>query len=437
MPIGLKSLFEPKTLVLVGASDLKKGDETYSKQFGILVKNLAGYKGKIHLVDLSGKMEGSVSGVGKVPKGKDLAVVVLPKTMLTKNLPKILSRVKGILLVSGEIEERQAAQISALAKKKKFILLGPASFGVLNPETGLTAALAGGLKKGNIGLISQKLGVTGLLVAFARERGVGVSKVACVGEGTGLDESDLIGYMAADKKTSAICVYLEAPKDGRKFIDAVKAASMTKPVIIMKGGQVQGIFRDAVGQVKGTLVDNLEELLAGAELVSKQPPMPGERVAVVTNSSGQGNLALRYLDENCLLPATPSEDSSKKITKKVPSAKIGKIVDLGMSAKSDQYKTAVEQLLSDENVDGVMVVCVLGPGLLEAEDVPKMLDKVKSKEKPIFGVVLPLEKGAEILEALSDLKSPVCWDVKPAAAAFRISHARRKILPILEKVSKG
>ena len=74
----LKPLFEPKSTVLVGASDLEGEDKVYSTLFQFLVQNLSSFKtGKVYVVDLGGKLEGSYKSISSVRTGQDLAVVLL------------------------------------------------------------------------------------------------------------------------------------------------------------------------------------------------------------------------------------------------------------------------------------------------------------------------------------------------------------------------
>jgi acyl-CoA synthetase (NDP forming) len=211
---------------------------------------------------------------------------------------------------------------------------------------------------------------------------------------------------------------------------------MEKPILILKGGKMRKVFKHAITQARGILVESVEEMLAGAEVLSKQPPLPGNRVAIVTNSNGQGMLALRYLDEKGLNPARPSEEVSKKLLKRSARIKIGEFVDMGVSANADHYKFVVDQLLSDEGVDGVMVICDVGLGQLEADELPKVMGK-RPKDKPIVGVTLLLEKREDILDALALGKTPVCESVKIAAAALKISGLRHEILSSFEKISPG
>jgi acetyltransferase len=433
MPVGLRVLFEPRSLVVVGASELKKDDELYSKQFSLLVKNLSEFKGKIRIVDLSGKLLGSENGFGKIPKGIDLAVVALPKTLLVKNLRKILGKANGLVLVSDEVEPKQLGELSDLSKRRRLALLGPASLGVFNTEINLAAAISKNLEKGEIAIISQNRDITATIVNQARALGKGVSKVACTGDKVGVDEVDLINYLAADKKTGAICLHVEKPRNSRKLIETIRTVTKEKPILVLKSGRVEKIFESAVRQARGIWVRGVREMLEAADILSKQPIMRGKRVTIVTNFRGQGDMAQRYLEDNGLSVVGPSEEVAKKLVNK-HRVKVGEFIDVGVSAKADQYRSVLDELLSGNDADGVLVICVTGLGHLTVEELPKIMEKgKKSKEMTVVGVAPFLEERRDISRVLQDMRAPMCNSVGMAAVAFRVSNTRHEFLSWLEK----
>ncbi len=432
MPTGLNAVLEPKTIVLVGDSELKKENEVYSRQFNSLLSNLSDFKGKMQIIDLSGKTPESESRLEKIPGGRDLAIVVLPKGLLTKNLRKIVTKTRGLLLISDEIDPKQADELSKLNKRGKLALLGSASFGVANPEIGMAAVISDKLGKGGIGIVCRERSVSNEVVSRASELGSDVSKMVCTGIGLGADVSDIVKHLVEDKKTSVICICVDEISESRKLIETIKNFSTAKPILILKGGKVGKIFRSAVTQARGILVDDIEEILLGAAAISKQPLLRGKRIAVLTNFDGQGRLALNYLEANGFVPAAPSGETSKKISKKIPAAKIGEYIDMGRHANSDDYKFAIEQIISNENVDGLIVVCVAGLDYLEPDEIRKVMEKSKNKEKPVVGVsLLEKLKGVDVAE----MEIPTYRDTKSAAVALRISLARHEIKSAFEKAS--
>lgn len=436
----LKAFFEPKSVVLVGASELSGEGATSAAFFRSLAYNISKFKsGKVYGVDLSGKLEKYEKKFTKVPKGLDLAVVSLPKDLLKKNLSILLAkRTKALVLISGELEPKQKEELGNLAKKGKLLLLGPkATMGIINTGNGLVAAPDQGLtpKQGNIAVISQDGGLAAAMLDWVCFHGVGISKFACVGDGLGVDAAELIRYLAQDKKTKVICVCLEKVKDGRKLVGAISEAIKTKPVVILKGGsEDERIFEAALKQAKALQVQGIEEIFAAAEGLAKQPPMRGNRVAVITNVAGQARLLVKSLVKEGLVPAEPSAETTKKILNKHPHMGISGFIDLGIGAKADLYKFVGEQLLSDKAIDGVVVVNAIKSTLLEPKDVREISSIAKkSKEKPVVDLTPGGEDNLHVREVLMDTELPVYDQPEKAARVMKLLGMRGKILDKVEK----
>ena len=436
----LKVFFEPKSVVLVGASELKDEGEIYAAFFRSLAYNISRFKGgKVYGVDLSGKIEKYEKKLAKVPKGLDLAVVSLPKDLLKKNLSCLLAkRTKALVLISGELEPKQQEELGNFAKKGRLLLLGPkATMGVINTGNGFVAAPYQALapRQGNIAVISQDGGLAAAMLDWVCLHSIGISKFACVGEGLGVDAAELIRYLAQDKKTNVVCVYLEAVKKGRKLIGAISEATKTKPVVVLKGGpEDEKIFKAALKQAGALHVQSVEEIFAVAEGLAKQPPMRGNRVAVITNVVGQARFLAGSLAREGLVLAELSAETSKKILNKHPHVNISGFVDLGVGAKADLYKFVGEQVLSDKAIDGVVVISAIKSTLLEPKDVREISSIAKkSKEKPVVDLTLGGEDNLHVRDALMDTEMPVYDQPEKAARVIKLLGVRGKIL---EKVQK-
>jgi len=49
----------------------------------------------------------------------------------------------------------------------------------------------------------------------------GVSKIACLGNKAGVNETEMLDYLGRDPETHVICAYTEGVSDGRAFADAL------------------------------------------------------------------------------------------------------------------------------------------------------------------------------------------------------------------------
>ena len=442
---GVKAIFEPKSVILVGASAREEEGAASPAFFHSLVHNtLRFFKGKSHIVDFSGRFNGAVKDLGKVPSGCDLAVVVLPPKLVMKNLRKLFDRkVKAMVLVAGGFDQQQLEALVRVAAKRRVRVLGPnVMAGVINTAKGLCMTLERGLMPpcGGIAMISQDSTVGTAMLDQACFYSVGVSKFASTGEGADITETDLVEFLTHDKQTKVICIYLESVRDGRKFLESIRKAVKKKPVVVLKGGTARdGVKRDrifvaALKQVGALQVSDVEELLGVADALAKQPPMQGNRVAVVTNVSGPAVLVADALSREGLALAKLSDKVVKKIIQKYPDISITDWVDLDISANGDRYKFVLEQLLSDSGVDGVVVINGLKSTFLEPEDIQGAGEVAeKSKNTPVVDVVMGGEDSALVREALRGKNVSVYDSPGKAARALNALYSYGKTRARVEK----
>jgi acetyltransferase len=431
----LKVFFEPKSVLVVGASEVRDEDEIHGAFFRALALNISRFRGgKVYGVDLSGRMEKYGKKLAGIPKGIDLAVVALPRDLLKKNFSALLARrPKALILVSGDLEQKQREELSNLAKKGRLLLLGPnATMGVINTANDLAATSCQLLppRQGKVAVISQDGGLAASMLGWIQAHEVGMSKFVCLGEGLGVGATEMIRHLAHDKKTDVICVYLESVGDGRRLMGAIGEASKIKPLIALKGGLgEEKIFEAALRQFGALQARSIDELFNVAEGLAKQPPMHGDRVAVVTNAPGHAGLIVRSLANEGLIPSGPSAETSKKILSKYPHVNISDYLNLGARARADLYKFVGEQLLSDETIDGVVVTTAIKSTLLDPKDVRELSGLgEKSKEKPVVLFAPGGEEYLNIRGVLADTELPVYDQPEKAARVMRMLRARGKIL---------
>jgi acyl-CoA synthetase (NDP forming) len=174
-------------------------------------------------------------------------------------------------------------------------------------------------------VVSQSGSVTAALSEWARDEGLGISAAVNLGNQVDLCDSDYVDYFAADENTGAIAMYLEALRDGRRFLDAVKRASLRKPVVILKAGKTAvgqrsaashtgalasdyAAFRAACMQHGAYIAEDLESLYDGAKGLATIRPPRGNRVLSISSSGGAGTLAADQVEARGLsMPPLPKE----------------------------------------------------------------------------------------------------------------------------------
>lgn len=441
----VKAIFEPKSIVLVGTSAKERLGAALPAFFDSLVHNtLRFFKGKTHVVDFSGRLNGSVKNLSEVPSGCDIAVMVLPPQLVMKNLRGLFARkVKTMVLFAGDFDQHRLEELARAAAKQKVRVLGPNVIaGVINTAKGLCITLERGIMPpcGSIAIISQNCAVGTAMLDRACSHSMGVSKFASIGGGADITETDLIEFLAHDKETKVICIYLESVRDGRRFIESIRETVKKKPIVVLKGSTVrEGVERDrifvaALKQVGALQVSDIEELLSVADALAKQPCMLGNRVALVTNVSGSAVLVSDMLSREGLTLARLSEKVMKKIIQKYPNINISDWVDLGIDANGDRYKFVLEQVLSDSSVDGVVVVNEFKSTFLKLEDVREAAKAVKkSKNTPVIDIVMCEKDCVLVRNELRDKDFCVYDSPRKAAQALRALCSYGKIRERVEK----
>ena len=377
----LTSLFEPRSVALVGAS------ERPDKVGGRLLENLVGggFDGSLFAVNPRHR---TVAGVACVPSVLELsgrvemAVIATPAA----TVPGIVDEcgragIKACVVISAGFKEAgpegAALERDLLesARRHGVRLLGPNCLGLMRPPAGLNATFArGNALAGSMALVSQSGAVCTALLDWATPMGLGFSSVISLGGSSDLDFGEVIDYLAADPKTSHILLYIEGVRDGRRLVGSLRAAARSKPVIAMKVGRHPEGSRAAVshtGAIVGrddvfdalvrrtgiVRVRTAGEMVAAAFALSAGVHPPGERLAIVTNGGGPGVMAADRAAELGVPLARFGEGTLARLRAALPAHwSHGNPVDLIGDADAARYEAAVRACLADSGVDGVLAI---------------------------------------------------------------------------------
>ncbi|KKN38452.1 hypothetical protein LCGC14_0753290 [marine sediment metagenome] len=417
----LNRLLEPKSIAVIGAA------REEGKVGHVILDNLieAGFKGDIYPINpKADEIHGlkTYPSVSAVKGDIDLVIIVTPaKTVETLIEEGGKKGVKNIVVISAGFKEigiegaRLERQIVKTAKKHGIRLLGPNCLGVINAHIGLNASFTRvGPLKGNIAFISQSGALQTAVLDMSRDLGLGFSKFISLGNKADLDEVDFIQALAADKKTSVICLYLEGVSDGSKFLRVASKIALKKPIIALKAGRTAAGAK-AVSSHTGTLAGSekayiaafaqsgvinaasLEQLFSFAKVLSKQRTPRGNKLGIVTNAGGPAILASDFAAKAVLRIESLSGSTINNLAKFLPSAaNLYNPVDLLGDAKADRYEKALKIVFSDENVDSVLVI-LTPQAMTEIDKTAQIVAKAaKNSKKPI---VCAFMGGPEIRHA--------------------------------------
>jgi acyl-CoA synthetase (NDP forming) len=140
-----------------------------------------------------------------------------------------------------------------------FRMVGPNCLGLYCPAGGVTQHPGEGYPResGEVCFIAQSGGLSEDFARATPNFGFHSSKVISYGNAYDVNEADLLEYMAADPETKIIGMYIEGPRDGRRFARLLRSVAAEKPVILWKGGITpQGAI--AAGSHTGSLAGSVE-----------------------------------------------------------------------------------------------------------------------------------------------------------------------------------
>jgi acyl-CoA synthetase (NDP forming) len=445
----VKAIFEPRKVVLVGSSVIQEKVGMASPQlFKDVIYNMKRFfHGKTYVLDLDGKK--GYDRLDKLPEIPELAVVMLPPNQSIVQAEKCVKiGVKALAMITGGYKAQQRQQLLKLNEEYGVRILGPNTImGVINTVNGLNTTFERNVmpKKGNIAVISQSGGVGACILDWARFYNIGISKFAFMGDKIDVDDVDLLQYFRQDKDTKVICLYMEGIKNGRKFIEEAREIVKKKPILTLKGGITQEsaqrakshtasiagsdeIFDAAFRKAGIIRIENIEELMDAAIVLSKQPPMHGDNVAIVSNVGGPAILAADAVVRNNLKLAPLSEKTRAKIESLYFGVDATNPIDMIADARADRYEKVLELVLADKNVDGVLIINMLKSCFFEPRDakvIPKMA--AKYPDKPVVDVPAGGEDFALVYKVLGNTNIPLYNLPEKAVKALKILRIYCKI----------
>jgi len=461
--MNLDYLFNPKSVAVIGASR-EEGSVGYS-----ILKNLKTgcvftsqfckpFKGKLYAVNPNAEEILGIrcyNSVLEIEGNIDLAIIAVPSKIVLKIVKEcIKKKVKSIIIVSagfaetGKEGKKLQDKIVFLLKEAGIPMLGPNCLGLIRPSSCLNASFAPAMpKQGEIAFISQSGALIDSVVDWSIENNYGFSSIVSFGNEAMLDVCDILEYFKNDRETKVIVLYLEGIKDGRRFMKIAREVSKVKPILAVKAGRsLEGvkaarshtatiagdyeIYKAAFKQSNVFLADSLEELFDGAKALAMQPVLKGG-IAIVTNGGGAGVLCTDYCSRYKVPLVKLRRTTLKKLerTKKLhPAYSRRNPLDIIGDASSEQYKVAVDILLGESYIYGLIIIVTL-QSMTDLENIAKEVVKIKNKykEKPIVFACMLGKFSKKAIKFLEDRGIPVYNDVKKAAKVMRFLYERHLV----------
>jgi acyl-CoA synthetase (NDP forming) len=382
----LERAFNPRTVAVVGDK----------RAMGYLWLNaMEPFVGKLYSVQINEDEIRGIEALGipnyhsllDIPDELDYVVCAVGRAISPRIVDDCIRKgaTAVTLFTSGfaETEEEEGVrlqrQLGDMARKAGLLLIGPNCMGIYNPGLGLrqSAEQPWG-EAGNVGFISQSGTHCINFSLLGHVHGIKCSKAVSYGNAEVLDAADYLDYLTDDPQTEVIGMYVEGPRDGRRFFDALRRAARLKPVVVWKGGQTEAgaraiyshtaalatqeaLWEAAMRQAGVLTADSLDEMVDVVKGLLYIKPGTGQRVGLVAMTGGQSVIIADAfgragLDVPLLTPASYEKLASFF---NIIGGSYRNPLDAGgtvaMGFRMDNLQRMLEILEEDANVDAVVL----------------------------------------------------------------------------------
>jgi acyl-CoA synthetase (NDP forming) len=380
-----------------------------------------GFKGQIYPVNpQANEIDGlkTYPSVTAIPGPVDLAIVLVPNQSALDVIRGCAAKgVKGAVLYTAGFSETgtQAgkvleAELVRVAKAAGMRLIGPNGMGLYSPKTGLSFFPQVSKEPGPVGMVSHSGSLTNILGTIAAQKAIRFSKVISSGNECDLTAADFLTYLSQDADTGLIGAYIEGIKNGPDFLDALRKASLKKPVILWKVGLTAAgcrasashtgamagsrkIWQGVVRQSGAVPVTGFEAFVDALMGFSMFPANPGRRVAIISGPGGLAVSAAEACGRHGLQLADLQPDTQSDLAGLISysGTSLRNPIDVSLNAHFDIdiFTQTTRMVAADPGVDTLIVIgCGLTPetnqiytnGLIEVH---------QEFKKPFLAVKIP------------------------------------------------
>jgi acyl-CoA synthetase (NDP forming) len=454
---NLDRLFNPQSVAVVGSKQVDNHN---------WLRTILPFKGPKYHINLDKSEWASAEELGypnyasllDVPGPVDFVIVSVPakvvpyviKDCITKGVLGVHLYTAGFSETGTEEGVRLENEIVSMARDAGLKIVGPNCLGIFNPQVGIGVNLGGYHgESGNLAFISQSGSQSSGFARGALANDIKVSKLVSMGNGIILDSTDYLDYFLQDEQTRVIGMYLEGVRDGRRFFNTLRRVCEKKPVLVWKVGETEDAARavashstsrtssaalwDAMIRQCGALkVENVDELLETAKLLTSLPLVTGNRLALMALSGGHATeMANVFTKAGFRVPAL-ADESYKRILENfdIVGSTYRNPIEGRSLTDADSLNNVLDVLNGDPNVDIIVheahvVVRDDKPSIYRGHG-PGLLCDFKARAKKPYVVVLstshphpPQDLADDYYRQLTEAGVPALFGLQGAAAALR------------------
>src|SRR5215468_8097543 len=243
----------PRSIAVIGASTVPH--KAGGRRWRSMVE--AGFSGPLYPIHPSARDilgHRAYRSLDEVPGPVDLAVVLVRPDLVPDAISQCADlRVPAVVVITAGFGETGPAgkaverEMVTRLQKGGGRMIGPNCAGLFS-ASGRVNALGWSAPSGPIAVISQSGNMALTFVQFAREKGLGFSKLITVGNAADIRIPEYVDYLLSDQDTRVIVAYLEgfAPLEGRALVEMLRGHPSPKPLVILKPGETESGRRAAL-----------------------------------------------------------------------------------------------------------------------------------------------------------------------------------------------
>ncbi len=382
---SLDRVFNAETVAIVGASkdEAKRGYQA--------IKTLLDekFEGRIYPVN---PKEKSILGLKcypsllDIPDKVDLVLITTPARTLKSILKQCAEKgAAGAVVIAGGFgelgEEGKLLEKEIVESAEGVRIIGPNTSGMISVGKGLNLVGLQNVPRGSIALLTQSGNIALTLITEAGLKSqMGFNYYVGVGNEADLKFHEYLEYFTEDPGTSAILMYVEGLREGRKFMQQASQTTLVKPIVLFKSGRSATGSKSAgshtgalagISEVANTAfkragiitVQHSDEMFPIAESLASLPLIEEPSIAILADGGGHATIAADYLTElGIKIPGIEEETRDKLAAILPPNASLANPIDVagGTDQNPAIFADCAEILLNDKNINGLLVVGLFG-----------------------------------------------------------------------------
>jgi len=414
-PSRLDRLLHPRSVAIVGVSP--EPGHPGSTVLGNLER--CRFEGAIHLVSRSrAEFNGRpcVPSIDALPYGVDVAVLVVPQTVVIDAIAALGQRGVGAAIVfaagyaevgdAGRIEQQK---LTAAANTANVAVLGPNCIGMCSFDVGSALTFEFNVERPaadarpKIGMAAQSGAMAAIMRMAFLAKGLGITFYISTGNEADLSVEDFLDALVDDKETSVAALFVEQIRKPQKFLAAAqRARAIGKPIVLLLAGRSQRARTSAAshtGALAGdyatttallrhaavNVVETVDELIDVTELLARCKPAvrgPG----IITNSGAVKGFALDFCDQIGLDVPRLAPTTIEKLKAALPAfASLDNPLDITAQVLRDVslWPRTAEALLADPGIGSLCLPMVAGTLQYAMAKVDALLPVLRAGGKPV------------------------------------------------------